>query len=877
MGGRYVLERELGRGGMATVWLARDLRYDRPVALKVLHPDLAHSLGPERFLREIKLAARLQHPHVVSVYDSGAAGSPEGGGAEHLWYTMPYVEGESLRERLRRERPFPLQDALSITRSVAHALQYAHGQGVIHRDIKPENVLLTRDGNALVADFGIARPLQGDAPQHLTTSGVVVGTPSYMSPEQASGSEIDGRTDIYSLGCVLYEMLVGEPPFTGPTIHAVVAQHLTKPAPPVGAAAEVPESVSRAVAKALAKAPAERFASAAEFAAALEVTAGAPEQRSGRFRGAAAAAAILAGLAATYWTASRISAPGSAAASEGGTVASGFNRKLAQLTFGEGPEEWPAWSPDGKLLAYVSEVSGFRQLIIRTLATGEEKRLSEGPRDHVQPTWSPDGSRLAFVRAMTATGKLEPDDILGHYFEGGEIWTIEVGSLKQTKLIEGGFNPSYSPNGERLSFDALWAGPRRIWVADASGRNPRQVSSDSSEAVVHTQARWSPDGSKLVFRRIEKTKSDLAVSDLGSQSVAKVTDDYAIDLDPVWSPDGRWLYFSSSRGGGLNIWRVPVSVRGEPDGPLEQVTTGAGDDVQPAIAPDGRRVLFEVRGNNSDLWTLPIAPQTGRPTGEPQPLLATTRVESRGTWSPDGQTIAFNSDRLGEMNIWLRQQADGSERQVTTGSGGDYQPTWAPDGSTVVFFSARTGNTDIWSVRVADGKLTRLTEHRALDTNPFYSPDGRWIAFVSDRSGRSEVWLMSADGSGQRQLASVGVWGHFLLWTNDSREVVFKAEGGPPFHIFRVSIESGALTPLPEVGSGAHMSFSPDRSVILDVRGHKVLWAHPMNGAAPYQVFEFANPDVRIDYPVWSPDGKSVLFDRAAPRGGDLWMLEGVM
>jgi TolB-like protein/tetratricopeptide (TPR) repeat protein len=258
---RYVFERELGRGGMATVYLATDLRHDRPVALKVLHPQLAASLGPERFLREIKLAARLQHPHILTVLDSGDA-------AGRLWFTMPYIEGESLRDRLVREKQLAVEDAVRIAREAADALDYAHRHGVIHRDIKPENILLS-DGHALVADFGIARKLGGD--EHLTETGMAIGTPAYMSPEQAAGErELDARTDIYSLGTVLYELLAGEPPFTGPTAQAMAARRLSTEAPSVRQyRPAVPETVDRAVRKALARVPADRFASAGELARAL--------------------------------------------------------------------------------------------------------------------------------------------------------------------------------------------------------------------------------------------------------------------------------------------------------------------------------------------------------------------------------------------------------------------------------------------------------------------------------------------------------------------------------------------------------------------------------------------------------------------------------
>ena len=262
---RYALERELGRGGMATVFLARDVKHARPVALKVLHPELAASLGPERFQREIRFAARLQHPHILTVLDSGEA-------AGQLWFTMPFVEGESLRERLRRERQLPVDDAIGIAREAARALDYAHEHGVIHRDIKPENILLTRDGSTLVADFGIARGLGGE--EQLTQTGMAVGTPAYMSPEQANGDQrIDARTDVYSLGCVLYELLAGEAPYSGATSQVILMKRLTEPVPSVRRLRpSVPESVDQAIQRALAPVPADRFQSAGQLAQALQPT-----------------------------------------------------------------------------------------------------------------------------------------------------------------------------------------------------------------------------------------------------------------------------------------------------------------------------------------------------------------------------------------------------------------------------------------------------------------------------------------------------------------------------------------------------------------------------------------------------------------------------
>ncbi|MDH3497960.1 MAG: serine/threonine-protein kinase [Gemmatimonadota bacterium] len=262
LAGRYTIERELGQGGMATVFLATDVRHDRPVAVKVLRPEISADIGADRFLREIKLAAGLTHPHILPVHDSGEADGL-------LFYVMPNMEGRSLRERLDAERQLPLEEALHITREVAAALDYAHRHQVVHRDIKPENILL-HEGAAMVADFGIGKALSGGA--SVTQTGMTLGTPTYMSPEQASGEgDIDGRSDLYSLACVLYEMLTGEPPFTGPTAQAVIAKRFVSPIPKVGVTRDVPPALETAVTRALARTPVDRYPSAAEFAEALRV------------------------------------------------------------------------------------------------------------------------------------------------------------------------------------------------------------------------------------------------------------------------------------------------------------------------------------------------------------------------------------------------------------------------------------------------------------------------------------------------------------------------------------------------------------------------------------------------------------------------------
>jgi Tol biopolymer transport system component len=548
--------------------------------------------------------------------------------------------------------------------------------------------------------------------------------------------------------------------------------------------------------------------------------------------------------------------------------------KLSQLTFADAIEEYPAWSPDGNRVAYSAEVGGVRKIFSKDLSTGEEKQISTGEWDEIQAAWSPDGATILFVRAQRPNEKLQPADVFGS-FDAGDIWSVDLQSGQQSKILDNAFNPAFSPDGKSIAYDASRAGPRRIWTSDRSGHNPQQISTDTSEEVIHVRPRWATDGKRVVFQNIERTKFNIRTVDLDDRKMTWITNDLNNNLNPVWSIKNDHIYFSSDRGGGYNIWRVRLSSTGEPSGQPTQVTTGAGQDVELALSPDGKRLGFSVLKQNADLWRLPVSPLTGKATGPPENVISTTREDSRGSWSPDGSKIAFNSDRSGDMNVWVYSFADGSTRQITRGPGGDFQPTWSPDGKQLIFFSSRNSNADVWRVDIESGELAQLTDDAATDINPFYSPDGKLIAYQSDRTGRTEIWMMNADGSEERQLSRSGVRGHFIRWNKTGDAVVFRGVSANGWNVQQAPIDGTPPTELASIKGGAHLSFDPAFTSLMDVSAHKSLWCSPIGQGVPENIFEFTDPDVRIDYPVWSPDGKWVLFDRFRPEGGDIWMIEG--
>jgi serine/threonine-protein kinase len=847
----YQIEREIGAGGTATVYLARDLKHQRTVAVKVLKPDLAASLGPERFLNEIRLTATLQHPNLLPLFDSGQAGGV-------LFYVMPYIDGQSLRQRIDREKQLPVDDTIRIATGVANALDYVHRHGVVHRDLKPENILL-HDGQPLVADFGIARALSNAAGGRLTQTGVSLGTPQYMSPEQATGDrDVDARTDVYALGAVTYEMLTGDPPHTARTAQAVIAQILTqRPRSMRVQRPSVPEAVDATVARALEKLPADRWSTAREFADALGTRSSVLLPAATRHRGRVASrlrdpVVILLGAGLIAVTVAVL-------------MLSGHLRRSAtppRYAFQVAPPagvhpvaalSWGATlSPNGRLVVFLGETApGKSQLFARPIDELESRPIT-GTENAIEPVISPDGEWIAF-QAETSLKKIRLD--------GSGATTLA---------------PKWSNNGlDWGNNNVLVVGGDRthqgLWSVSASGGAPTILTRVDS-AKGESAHRWPimlDDGKTVLFSVWYRTGGPgrLAVTSLRDGRVRLlgiegnvplgVVDDQLLFLDG----DGVVNAVTTDRGLNRPLQRpVPVlegvavcqtcfgdaSIRLSRSGSLvylqqstasrltwvdsSGIETPAFDEPRefsyPRISPDGKRIAATI--NNTyrySVWVYEIANKTLSRLGD----------GAAPEWTADSREVLYHSAKESQ-NAYFRQPADGRGPRVEVLAGSDQ--SWgamlSPDGTHLLYLAADERRSDIV---VADmrggGKPSPFVSTPAFERGARWSPDGRHVVYVSDESGRREVYVRSFPDTAARVQVSVD-GGSAPVWAPDGNRIYY-------FNVARFMAADLATSPWFRV-SGRKLIF--DRS---NAQFDPFLPNYDVGrGKSPFLFLKPAKPDAEI-------------------------------
>ena len=791
---RYRIERELGTGGMATVYLAHDLRHGRDIAIKVLHPDLGAALGGERFLAEIRTTARLQHPHILPLLDSGDAGGL-------LYYVMPLATGETLRARLERERQLPIDDAIRIAREVADALGYAHSAGIVHRDIKPENILL-QGGHALVADFGIALAVQQAGGQRMTQTGLSLGTPQYMSPEQAMGERtIDARTDIYALGAVTYEMLVGDPPFTGSTVQAIVARVLAERPTPLHTLRDtVPPAVEQATLKALAKLPADRYTTAAEFAAALVDRAPTGEQRTdGDARRPRRRDPLVLGLGAAVIVLAATSAL--LATRRGNGAGDPFPVRLELTLDADGPIGPGALSPDGQSIVYsgAAKSGNGRAFYVRRLDQLTSREISGTDRSFRSPVFSPDGKWIAFILGRRRLVKVP--------VEGGAPVTLAA------VADYGGLD--WSPTGEIILGFGIDEGLQGLLrVSDAGGPLVPFTRVDTArKELSHQTPRVLADAKTVVFTIWFGTaeKSELAVTSLDDGTVVPLG---ILGVSPLGVVDGQLVYLNTD---GM-VMAVPFDLRtrrtsGTPTLVQEGISFrgGGGSDHDEAsmthdgglvylrgtenrrlvwvdrngkttpametprelahvrLSPNARQAALTIVTNGKrDIWTLDLAAGTLTP-------LTTTGTSRNPMWSADGRRILYASTHSGRAGFWW-QPADGSgpAQLAVVPRRNPWFADLSPDGRNVVFNGIATTNFDLESVSLDSTHQARelSVSPTAIEAQGRFSPDGRWVAYLSDESGRTEVYVRPfGEGGGRVQISVAG--GRRAVWGHDGKQLYY--------------------------------------------------------------------------------------------------------
>ena len=794
LAGRYRIERELGAGGMATVYLAHDLRHERDVAIKVLRPELAAVIGATRFLAEIRTTAHLQHPHILPLFDSGEAGSM-------LFYVMPYLEGESLRDRLNRETQLPVGEALRIATEVASALEYAHRRGVIHRDIKPENVLF-HDGRAMVADFGIALAATNAGRDRMTATGMSLGTPQYMSPEQAMGErEVTARSDVYALGAVTYEMLIGEPPFTGPTAQAVIAKVLTtRPTPPRDERKSIPEHVEDAVLTALEKLPADRFPTALAFAEALAM----PSTTSDPLRAVRASDSgsrqtavslrrrglLVAGLLLAVIGAGAI-----------GWMLRGWMRpapirvpvRMAFLLGVPGVDRSHLdISTDGRrIIQVVSDSNGVDRIVMRDLGT-TDLRVVAGSEGAVDPVFSPGGDWISFnadgkLRKVPASGG-PPVDVADSASVGGGAWMSD-GSIVYTRDGRG------------------------LWSVPSSGGRSRQVTTldTARKEFNHWYPQPLPGGHAVIYTAYATpiARASIQAYDLETQRTVVLVEGgvygrYASSGHLLYARDGAifavpfdaksltvsgtpvpvqndvaWVAtdglggFAIASSGTLaylraSEWNVERRVVWADRAGREQpALPSPGAFAEPRLSPDGRWIIVTVTEPRRELWLYDVA------RGVLTPLSRTENAAFNAIWAPDSRSVVYAHEN--PVYDLHRLLIDGSapHTPVVTSRWDKFASAISPDGKSIVY--VENNNSDrLFTARLDDSTTPRaLTTTGTAQRSAAFSPNGRWIAYEELAHGQPDIYVVAADGSGARRQVSVD-GGEQPRWTKGGREIVYR-------------------------------------------------------------------------------------------------------
>jgi eukaryotic-like serine/threonine-protein kinase len=858
--GPYEIIARIGAGGMSEVYRAFDPRIRREVAVKVLPASFVrYADRMHRFEQEARAVGALNHPNLLTIFDVGTAdGKP--------YIVTELLEGQTLRGHLRHDGTavrLSLRKAIEYGIQIANGLAAAHDRGIVHRDLKPENLFVTRDGRVKILDFGVAKLRSSDdsflsdeqTMTQDTSPGTVIGTVGYMSPEQVRGQPVDGRSDIFSLGTVLYEMVGGEHPFRGDspadTMSAILREdpkELTAINPNVG------PGLDRVIRHCMEKSPEQRMQSARDLAFQLDVLSSGSGTlptvesdtpfRPRRALAIAGALLLLAlGALAGWLVRSRIG------------KAELEHPTFKQLTHDDDIEHFPSLSPDGETFVFVRGADIHFQRVDGRNAINLTRRCAQGDS---QPAFSPDGSQIAYRSEC----------------DGGGIFIMGATGESARRITPSCFNPSWSPDGKQIvcaTESVTWTPTSRgtmseLWVVDANSGARRLVLQRDG-----VQPSWSPNGHRIAYWGIagESAQRDLWTLDPNAKNVAEsivqVTSDAAVDWNPVWSADGKHLYFGSDRNGANTLWRIAIDEQsGKPRGEPEAVTTPARFSGHYSISRNGQRMLYAAIDQSESMLIVPFDPVTGSTTGEAKPVLAGSFLIFTSQISPDGKWIAV-TNRGGQEDLFLVEVATGEIRQLTNDRARDRGAVWAPDGSKIYFYSQREDEMyEIFSINPDGSSLGRVAPAKQSGWYPSVSPDGTKLAFFNYE--HTFMLDLNRPGAAVEELPAAlqGSRPAMNAWSPDGRFLAGELRGRPGIMLYSLA----ERTYRPVTSSGARPIFLPGGTEILYAEGARLRIVNIETGA----IRDVTSPFV-INAMSITADAKTLLFSERRTQA-DVWMRE---
>ena len=853
--GRYEIVVKLGAGGMGEVYRARDTRLKREVALKVLPPKwIADAERKRRFEREARAASSLNHPNIVTIYDIDQVGGVS-------FIAMEYVAGKTL-DQVIPKTGLPLHEALTYATGISGGLTAAHGAGIVHRDIKPSNLMVTTTGQLKVLDFGLAKltepnPAGVDAPTGSlnpeTEEGAIVGTISYMSPEQAQGKPVDARSDIFSFGSVLYEMVTGRKAFQGDTKITTLAAIIEREPPALNG--NLPVELQQLITRCLRKDPERRIQQMDDVRIAIQELK--EEPGSGR--------SSVAPLRRHWtWVLTGLLAAGFAGAvwhgRDGGQISSPI--EVTPLTSYPGEETYPNLSPDGNhvVFSWNGEKRDNTDIYVKQIGAPTPVPLTTNPADDLSPAFSPDGRSIGFVRSLATGYVFVTIPSIG----GSERVVGDILSTDHFRdLIDQMPGPLFAwfPDGKHVVTAGLAVFSVETGESTELTSRPPNLLADSSPAV-------SPDGRTIAFGRSSGYgTSDVYLVDLTPDLRARgdprrLTSQKGPNHSSFWTADGRRIIYASGDRGSSRLWQIPASGWGRPQ-PLPLV------DVSSFTLSQAKNRLVYVRpAEGKHIWRLSLA-ESGDVIGLPTKFIASTRTEKHPQYSPDGRRILFESDRDGNHGIWVCD-ADGSNAVALFSQAGIFAgtPRWAPDGERVAFDSNASGNMDIWVVRSNGGKPTQLTLDPSDDHVPSWSVDGKWVYFASKRTGRFQIWKAPAYGGDAVQVTRNGGW------------MAFESRDGKS--VYYVKLSGEAVWTVPAIGGEERIVIPALGSWAFSVFSDGIYFAETVSRMPSIRFLSFATGKTKVVAPVLSdvggfsvsPDRRSILFGRGDAYGSDLMLVE---